>query len=146
MDAPTEESGLEINNALIWPRPFSWRGCRRMAERKSRKNVPDMEDLDDPTRFVLTEPEPVELASGYSIAVEYDKNGRPLIYVKKYGNVDTQGLRRNIERSYPGASIQGLEKPRMIGIEREQREKLKTPRRSGRRKTSSKREKRSPRS
>ena len=105
-----------------------------------------MEDLDDPTRFVLTEPEPVELASGYSIAVEYDKNGRPLIYVKKYGNVDTQGLRRNIERSYPGASIQGLEKSRMIGIEREQREKLKTPRRSGRRKTSSKREKRSPRS
>jgi hypothetical protein len=103
-----------------------------LAERKQRKNVPDLSDLDEPDRFVLTDPEPVEVASGYSISVKYDKTGRPLIYVKKYGNVDTQGLRRNIERSYPGASIQGLEKLRTIEIDDEQRKKPKASRRSGR--------------
>jgi hypothetical protein len=63
---------------------------------------------------LLTEPEPIEIASGYSISVKYDKDGRPLIYVKRYGDVDTRGLRREIERSYPGAHIQGLEKPQTI--------------------------------
>ena len=87
-----------------------------MNEQKRRKNPPDV-DLDEPEYFTLIEPEPVELAFGYSISVKYDKDGRPLIYVKKYGDVDTKGLRREIERNYPGAAIHGLEKPRLIEIE-----------------------------
>jgi hypothetical protein len=74
---------------------------------------------------LLTEPEPIEVASGYSISVKYDKDGRPLIYVKKYGDVDTRGLRREIERSYPGAHIQGLEKPQTIKVEEKKKRKTR---------------------
>jgi hypothetical protein len=61
--------------------------------------------------------------------VKYDKEGRPLIYVKKYGDVDTRGLRREIERNYPGACIQGLEKPRVIRMA-EETDRLKGRQRS----------------
>jgi len=97
-----------------------------MAERKQRKNLPLL-DLDKPEHFILTEPEPIEIASAYSISIKYDKNGRPLIYVKKYGDVDTKGLRREIERNYPGASIQGLEKPQFIEIEDKQKKNPRKP-------------------
>jgi hypothetical protein len=85
-----------------------------MEEKKQRKILSELEDIDEPEHLVLVEPEPIEIASGYSISIKYDKDGRPLIYVKKYGEVDTKGLRREIERNYPGAYIQGLEKPQLI--------------------------------
>ena len=94
-----------------------------MEDRKQRKNSPDLPELDEPESFLLTEPEPIEIASGYSISVKYDKEGRPLIYVKKYGEVDTRGLRREIERSYPGAYIQGLEKPQTIEMAEDKKSK-----------------------
>jgi hypothetical protein len=96
-----------------------------MEGRQQRKNSPNLADIDEPERFLLTEPEPIEIASGYSISVKYDKDGRPLIYVKKYGDVDTRGLRREIERSYPGAHIQGLEKPKTIEINEEKKSKAR---------------------
>lgn len=80
-----------------------------MSERKKRR-VPSLSDIDESDRFILAESEPVEIASGCSISVEYDRNGKPLIRVKRYGNVKTKGLRREIERSYPGATILGLDK------------------------------------
>jgi len=79
--------------------------------RKTPSNLPHPEDLEE---FILTEPEPIEIAEGYSLSIEYDRNGRPQIYIKKYGDIDTRGLRRKIERSYPGATIQGLEKLKRI--------------------------------
>lgn len=90
-----------------------------LEDRRQRKSSPDLADLDEPESFLLTEPEPIEIASGYSISVKYDKEGRPVIYVKRYGDVDTRGLRREIERNYPGAYIQGLEKPQPIKVEEE---------------------------
>lgn len=77
-----------------------------MEERKEKR---DIRDLDETECFVLVEPEPIEIASGYSISIKYDEKGRPNISVKKYGDVDTRGIRREIERNYPGAEIQGLE-------------------------------------
>lgn len=96
-----------------------------MEDRQQKKNSPNLADIDEPERFLLTDPEPIEIASGYSISVKYDKDGRPLIYVKKYGDVDTRGLRREIERSYPGAHIQGLEKPQTIEIDEEKKRKTR---------------------
>jgi len=96
-----------------------------MVKREQRKNLPALLDLDEPEHFVLTEPEPIEVVSAYSISVKYDKNGRPLIHVKKYGDVNTKGLRREIERNYPGAAIQGLEKPKLIEIEDNQKKNPK---------------------
>jgi len=76
-------------------------------QRKAPSHLPHPDDLE---KFILTNPEPIEITEGYSISIEYDKDGRPQIYIKKYGDIDTRGLRRKIERSYPGATIQGLEK------------------------------------
>jgi hypothetical protein len=98
-----------------------------MAERKQRKNPSNVLDLEEPEKFILTEPECIEIASGYSISIKYDKKGRPTIYVKKYGDVDTRGLRREIERNYPGAAIQGLEKTRVIKVEKAQKRKPRKP-------------------
>ena len=96
-----------------------------MEDRQQKKNSPNLADIDEPERLLLTDPEPIEIASGYSISVKYDKDGRPLIYVKKYGDVDTRGLRREIERSYPGAHIQGLKKPQTIEISEEKDRKAR---------------------
>ncbi len=97
-----------------------------MVERKQRKSPRDRLDSDEHDPFILTEPECIEIASGYCISVKYDKKGRPVLYVKKYGDVDTQGLRRQIERSYPGASIQGLAKPKLVEVD-DSSEKLAKP-------------------
>lgn len=92
------------------------KGAVTLEDRHPKKSPPVVPDPGEPGGFLLTEPDPIEISSGYSISVKYDKEGRPLIYVKKYGDVDTRGLRREIERNYPGACIQGLEKPRVIKV------------------------------
>jgi len=98
-----------------------------MSEKTERKHPQETLDTDKSTNFILREPEPIEVASGYSISVKYDKDGRPVVYVKKYGEVDVRGLRREIERSYPGAAIQGLEKPRLIEVLDKEKETPKKP-------------------
>ncbi len=88
-----------------------------MEDQKQKKEIPPALDLGEPESYSLADPESIEVASGYSISVKYDKDGRPVIYVKKYGDVDTRGLRREIERSYPGAFIQGLEQLSSIKVQ-----------------------------
>ena len=96
----------------------------KMDDKRPRKSSPDSADLDEPESLLLTEPDPIEIASGYSISVRYDNEGRPMIYVKRYGDVDTRGLRREIERTYPGAHIQGLESPSAIKMDGKQSARL----------------------
>ena len=85
---------------------------------ESKPKAPkDPLDLKDPEYFVLTEPEPVEIGSGFSISVSYDKRGRPQLCVRKYGVADIKGLRRELERTYPGCIIKGLEKSQQIKVE-----------------------------
>lgn len=89
---------------------------------QTRKKAPshplNSEDLEE---SILTEPDPIEIAEGYSVSIEYDTEGRPQVYIKKYGEIDTRGLRRRIERSYPGATILGIEKPKQIKMATTQR-------------------------
>ncbi|UCB59794.1 MAG: hypothetical protein JSW72_06625 [Candidatus Bathyarchaeota archaeon] len=105
-----------------------------MPEGSQRKNPAEALAMKEHEGFILTKPEYIEIASGYSISVKYDKNGQAIIYVKKYGDVDTKGLRREIERNYPGAAIQGLEKQKIIRVEKTHEEKAEKPR-AGHRKT-----------
>ena len=60
--------------------------------------------------------EPTEGGSGYSISLTYDEKGKPVVQVKTYGDVDKAELRRDIEKQYPGAKIEGLEKKPLIRI------------------------------
>jgi hypothetical protein len=70
--------------------------------------------------------EPAEGGSGYSISVTYDEQGKPVVKVKTYGDVDAAELRRDIEQRYPGARIEGLEKKPLIRIVDEEEEKEET--------------------
>ena len=54
-------------------------------------------------------------SSGYSISVTYEK-GKPVVNVQTQGDVDVAGLRRDIERKYPGAEIEGLEQQPLIRV------------------------------
>jgi len=69
--------------------------------------------------------EPAQGGSGYSISVTYDEKGKPVVQVKTYGDVNTAELQRDIERRYPGARIEGLEKKPLIRIIDEEEEKQK---------------------
>jgi hypothetical protein len=60
--------------------------------------------------------EPVEGGSGYSISVTYDEKGKPLVKVRTYGDVNVAELRKEIERQYPGAKIEGLEEQPLIRV------------------------------
>ena len=57
-----------------------------------------------------------EGGSGYSMSVSNDGTGKPVVQVKTCGEVDTAGLRKDIEQKYPGAKIEGLEKKPLIRI------------------------------
>ena len=70
--------------------------------------------------------EPTEGGSGYSMSVTYDEKGKPVVNVKTQGDVDTAELRRDIEKRYPGAKIEGLEKKPLIRIIDEDEEEKKS--------------------
>lgn len=67
-------------------------------------------------------------ASGYSISVVYGPDGKPIVNVETYGDVNKEELRREIERMYPGAEIRGLDKEPLI------KEDVEVDRRAERRK------------
>ncbi len=49
------------------------------------------------------------MGSGYSISIVYGPNGKPIVNVETYGDVDKEALKREIERQYPEAEIRGLD-------------------------------------
>ena len=60
------------------------------------------------------------VSTGYSISVVYGPDGKPIVNVETYGNIDKNALRREIERLYPGAKIRGLEEEPIIKEENEE--------------------------
>jgi len=92
-----------------------------MSERKRRRRFFDLFGFGE--EDFLFEGEPTGGGSGYSISVTYDERGKPVVQVKTYGDVDTAELRRDIEKRYPGAKIEGLEKKPLIRIIDEEEEK-----------------------
>jgi len=92
-----------------------------MPERKRRRRFFDLFDFGE--EDFLFGGEPTKGGSGYSMSVTYDEKGKPVVQVKTYGEVDTAELRRDIERRYPRAKIEGLEKKPLIRIIDEGEEK-----------------------
>jgi len=92
-----------------------------MPERKRKKRFFNLFGFGEEDS--LFEGEPTRGGSGYSISVTYDDKGKPVVQVKTYGNVDTAELHRDIEKRYPGARIEGLEKKPLIRIIDEEEEK-----------------------
>lgn len=93
-----------------------------MSKRKRKERLSDFSDIFD---FDLNEGKLFEQApdsSGYSISVSHDEKGKPVVKVKTYGDVDSAELRKDIERQYPGAKIEGLESKPLIRIVDEETE------------------------
>jgi len=86
-----------------------------LSDKKRKKGFFDLFGLDE--EGFLSEPNsPSGGGSGYSISVTYDERGKPVVKVETQGNVDVAELRRDIERRYPGAKIEGLEKQPLIRV------------------------------
>jgi hypothetical protein len=93
-----------------------------MSERKRRRRFFDLFGFGE--EDFLFGGEPTGGGSGYSISVTYDAKGKPVVQVKTHGDMDTEELRRDIEKRYPGAKIEGLEKKPLIRvIDEEEKEK-----------------------
>ena len=91
-------------------------------ERK-RKGISDLFDVGEEDFLFGREPGG---GSGYSISVTYDATGKPAVKVETRGDVDVTELRKDIERKYPGAKIEGLEKKPLIRVvEEEEKPKKK---------------------
>jgi hypothetical protein len=98
-----------------------------MVKRKKRRTTKDDNqpggDID-----VLVEPT-VELGSGYTMAVRYNENERPLVDVKTYGQVDLARLRAEIQHAFPNAQIRHKGHLQTVTVAEKDVEKLVTSRR-----------------
>jgi hypothetical protein len=92
----------------------------RKQTRHESENIIEL-DNEEPS-FVL-EPTEVEVGSGYSISVSYDEDGKPIIDLKTYGEVDISKLRKEIKRVYPNAQIRRLSKTHSVAIARKRKGK-----------------------
>jgi hypothetical protein len=91
-----------------------------MKEKSRTKARSELRDRKEPKKVSFEEPCPIEISAGFSLAVSHDSEGRQLIQVRKYGEVDTRWVRREIERNYPNAIIQGLGKRKVVEVHNEE--------------------------
>jgi hypothetical protein len=94
-----------------------------VAERKHKRGSRDIAELDEDAS-ILVEPTQVELGLGYTLAVRYDENERPVVDVKTYGHVNMEQLRREIEGAFPNARIRQNEQPQRVVVAKKNRERL----------------------
>jgi hypothetical protein len=94
-----------------------------MAERKHKRGSEDIAELDEDVSMSL-EPEQIELGSGYTLAVRYDENERPLVDIKTYGQVDLARLRREIEGVFPNAQIRQKNQSQTVIVAKKNKRKL----------------------
>jgi len=94
-----------------------------MAERKHKRGSEDIAELDEDAGILL-EPTQIELGSGYTLAVSYDENERPVVDIKTYGQVDFAQLRREIEGVFPNAQIRQKEQSHTMIVAKKNRRKL----------------------
>lgn len=84
-----------------------------MAERKHKRGSEDIAELDEDAG-ILVEPTQIELGAGYTLAVSYDENERPVVDIKTYGQVDLTQVRREIEGAFPNAQIRQKEQSHTV--------------------------------
>jgi hypothetical protein len=94
-----------------------------MAERKHKRGSEDIAELDEDAGILL-EPTQIELGSGYTLAVSYDENEKPVVDIKTYGQVDLARLRREIEGVFPNAQIRQKEQSHTVIVAKKNKRKL----------------------
>jgi len=94
-----------------------------MSERKHKRESEGFIELDSEESGFVLEPTQVEVGSGYTVSVSYDKNEKPIVDVKTYGEVDIAKLRREIERIFPNAQIRQLNQTQSVTIVKKRKRK-----------------------
>jgi hypothetical protein len=96
-----------------------------MAERKHKHETQGIIEMETEESGFVLEPTQVEVGSGYTVSVSYDKNEKPIIDVKTYGEVNLTKLRREIERIFPNAKIRQLTQASTVTIVKKRKKKKK---------------------
>lgn len=94
-----------------------------MPDRKHKHEPESFIELDTEELGFVLEPTQIEIGSGYTISVSYDKNEKQIVDVKTYGEVDIAKLRRDIERAFPNAKIRQLNQTRSVTIVRKKKKR-----------------------
>jgi hypothetical protein len=102
-----------------------------MAERKHKHVSIETPELDNDAGILL-EPAQIELGLGYTLAVSYDENERPLVDLKTYGHVDLAQLRKEIERIFPNAQIRQRMVTQTVTVAKKCKKKLGAQRKQSR--------------
>ncbi|MGB8780817.1 MAG: hypothetical protein WCD81_09250 [Candidatus Bathyarchaeia archaeon] len=100
-----------------------------MAERKNKRASENAVTTDSEEVSFILEPNHVEVGSGYTVAVSYGEDERPIVDVKTYGQVDIEQLRRDIGRAFPNAQIRRLNQARSVTVAKVKNRKKKTRKR-----------------
>jgi len=53
-------------------------------------------------------PSEVEVGSGYTVRINRDENDTPVLDIKTYGEVDTNRLRKELQRAFPEIQIRRI--------------------------------------
>lgn len=86
-----------------------------MSDRKSKRETEGTGVEQEEMNFVM-EPTNIEVGSGYTLAVSYDEDERPVIDVKTYGEVNTAKLRKELSKVFPNAEIRKLNQIRSVTL------------------------------
>lgn len=97
-----------------------------MPERKHKREPESLIELDPEELGFVLEPTQIEVGSGYTISVSYDKNEKQIVDLKTYGQVDIPKIRRDIERAFPNAKIRQLNQTRSVTIVKRRKRKRLT--------------------
>lgn len=100
-----------------------------MSDKKHRRETQSHIELTPVENWgFILEPAKVEIGSGYAISLSHDEEGRLVVDVKTYGNVDLAKIRSDIERLYPNAKIRHMNEEPTVTIVRKGGRKRKTGR------------------
>jgi len=100
-----------------------------MAERKNKRGSENSVTVDSEDMGFILEPNHVEVGSGYTVAVSYGEDERPVVDVKTYGQVNIAQLRRDIGRAFPNAQIRRLNQEGSVTVAKVKARKKKTRKR-----------------
>lgn len=92
-----------------------------MSERKNKRESENIVEVEAEETNVVLEPTQLEIGSGYTLAVRYDEDQRPVVAVKTYGQVDLAQIRREIARIFPDARIRHTNSTRSVRMARASR-------------------------
>jgi hypothetical protein len=97
-----------------------------MSERKKKQDPENTVEVETEENEFVLEPAQIEVGSGYTLAVHYDENQRPMVAVKTYGQVDLTQIKREILKIFPDAQVKHMNQTKSVRMVKTRKRKSKT--------------------